>query len=316
MNADLDLSVLEDLEIPMLLSTPDPTTVYPGASDMNIQPTQDFSCIKPTIDEFGLLEETPPDSLDGQVSEIYQKKLFTQEPYHLDTYGNFITLPSSASSSPWNSSSLCSSGTSSPSPSDIQPNILSISQFSYNHGPKPNANEILKAILPQETYNYEEYNLNVSDSSQLLGCIQNPSINTGSFFGCPGINVSGGNIYPGTNTSSSVVNFNPPSITQRRRAKNKHKQREEINKTTLNDSVNKYRKKLQNKEAAVRYRIKKREEAQWMQDEENVLIRKNIVLKDKVQKLENEISYLKSLTKEIVRVKGVLLEPRDHPSCS
>lgn len=307
MNTELDLSVLEDLDIPVLLPTPDPTTVYPGASDMNIQPTQDFLCIKPTIDEFGLLVETPPESPVGQVPENYQRKLFTQQPYHLDIPEDFITPPSS---SPWSPSSLSSSGSSSPLPSAAHQNILFNSMFGssypYKHEPNLSPNEMLKAILPHETYNHQQYSMNVSDNSQLLRYIQNPSVNTGSFFGCSRINAFGENILPETILSSSVVNFNLPSTGQRKRAKIKYKQREETDKTKLNDSVKRYRKKLQNKEAAIRYRIKKREEAQCMQDEETVLLKTNSELKDRVQKLKNEISYLKSLTKEILAAKGVL----------
>lgn len=60
-------------------------------------------------------------------------------------------------------------------------------------------------------------------------------------------------------------------------------------------SKRKERKKQQNKEAATRYREKKRTEARVLMDEETSLEKQNQELKEKVQQLSNEISYLKSL---------------------
>ncbi|XP_013775295.1 uncharacterized protein LOC106460154 [Limulus polyphemus] len=57
----------------------------------------------------------------------------------------------------------------------------------------------------------------------------------------------------------------------------------------------KERKKRQNKEAATRYREKKRAESMVLVDEEASLKKQNQELKEKVQQLSNEISYLKGL---------------------
>lgn len=66
----------------------------------------------------------------------------------------------------------------------------------------------------------------------------------------------------------------------------------------------KERKKGQNKEAATRYRQKKKKEAETLSVELEGLEKKNGELKDKVGSLEQEISYLKTLLQEIYKVKG------------
>ncbi|XP_013791742.1 cyclic AMP-dependent transcription factor ATF-4-like [Limulus polyphemus] len=66
----------------------------------------------------------------------------------------------------------------------------------------------------------------------------------------------------------------------------------------------KERKKKQNKEAATRYRHKKQAEYQVLVEKEKILEEYNHELKDKVQQLTSEISYLKGLMKELFKVKN------------
>jgi len=66
------------------------------------------------------------------------------------------------------------------------------------------------------------------------------------------------------------------------------------------------RKKVQNKEAAARYRIKKRMEEKELSDEVDGLESRQKELKEKHDELQSEIKYLKSLMCEILQKKGIL----------
>lgn len=73
---------------------------------------------------------------------------------------------------------------------------------------------------------------------------------------------------------------------------------------TLRKCVNKKeRKKQQNKEAATRYREKKRQESEGIEQEEQELLAKNKELRDKVSDISKEISYLKNLLLEVHKAK-------------
>ena len=68
------------------------------------------------------------------------------------------------------------------------------------------------------------------------------------------------------------------------------------------------RKKVQNKNAATRYRVKKRQEKDTLQQQENSLYEKNRELREKVDSLQREITYMKELMNEIYKAKGVKRE--------
>lgn len=63
------------------------------------------------------------------------------------------------------------------------------------------------------------------------------------------------------------------------------------------------RKKMQNKNAATRYRVKKRQEKETLQEQEVRLTDKNKELKEKVESLQREIQYMKELMQEINKAK-------------
>ncbi|CAH3169824.1 unnamed protein product [Porites evermanni] len=63
------------------------------------------------------------------------------------------------------------------------------------------------------------------------------------------------------------------------------------------------RKREQNKDAATRYRIKKREEQEAVQSELSGLEKENVDLKDQVSSLSKEIEYLKNLMLEVYKTK-------------
>jgi len=63
------------------------------------------------------------------------------------------------------------------------------------------------------------------------------------------------------------------------------------------------RKRVQNKNAATRYREKKRSEKDTMFDQEHKLLDKNKELREKVDSLHREISYMKELMQEIQKAK-------------
>lgn len=65
----------------------------------------------------------------------------------------------------------------------------------------------------------------------------------------------------------------------------------------------KKRKREQNKDAATRYRVKKREEQDMVQKELAGLEKDNVELKDQVKSLSKEIEYLKNLMLEVCKTK-------------
>jgi len=67
----------------------------------------------------------------------------------------------------------------------------------------------------------------------------------------------------------------------------------------------KLRKKQQNKDAATRYRQKKKEEQAVFDQECDELEARNVRLHDKVNSMTNEIQYLKDLLKEVYKAKGL-----------
>lgn len=67
----------------------------------------------------------------------------------------------------------------------------------------------------------------------------------------------------------------------------------------------KERKRIQNRNAAIRYREKKREQKGTISEEETLLMSKNKELKSKVDHLTNEISYMKNLLIEVCEAKGL-----------
>lgn len=72
----------------------------------------------------------------------------------------------------------------------------------------------------------------------------------------------------------------------------------------------KERKREQNKNAAIRYREKKRAEAEVVTTEERQLEEKNKSLKNKVESMTNEITYLKDLLREVYKAKGLKLDQK------
>ncbi|KAK3089291.1 hypothetical protein FSP39_002443 [Pinctada imbricata] len=67
----------------------------------------------------------------------------------------------------------------------------------------------------------------------------------------------------------------------------------------------KERKKLQNKNAAIRYRMKKREEKGSLVGEMDELANRNKELKDQVDSITREIKYMKDLITEVCKAKGL-----------
>jgi cyclic AMP-dependent transcription factor ATF-4 len=68
----------------------------------------------------------------------------------------------------------------------------------------------------------------------------------------------------------------------------------------------KVRKKEQNKNAATRYRQKKKQEIKEIQGEERELTEYNEKLKNQVKDLQREIGYLKGLMRDLFKAKGLL----------
>lgn len=74
----------------------------------------------------------------------------------------------------------------------------------------------------------------------------------------------------------------------------------------FNSDDKKYRKKEQNKNAANKYRQKKKAEVGIILKEEKQLENKNFDLTNKLADVKREIKYIKNLMRELYRAKGVL----------
>lgn len=70
----------------------------------------------------------------------------------------------------------------------------------------------------------------------------------------------------------------------------------------------KERKKVQNKNAATRYRQKKKTEADVTTSDFDILNDRNTELKRKVDEMEHEIQYMKGILKDIYKVKGLITD--------
>jgi len=84
-------------------------------------------------------------------------------------------------------------------------------------------------------------------------------------------------------------------------SKHRHKP---YSRSSLEDK--KVRKKEQNKNAATRYRQKKKQEIKEIQGEERELVEHNEKLKEKMKSLQQEIGYLKGFMREVFKAKGFL----------
>lgn len=79
-----------------------------------------------------------------------------------------------------------------------------------------------------------------------------------------------------------------------------------VKRRTRSSEDKKSRKKEQNKNAATRYRQKKKAECEVVMGEEKELQDKNDELQVKCADIQREIKYLKSLMRDLYRAKGIL----------
>lgn len=70
----------------------------------------------------------------------------------------------------------------------------------------------------------------------------------------------------------------------------------------------KEKKRIQNKNAAIRYRMKKKMESTQVQSEEDQLLEKNKNLKEQVEQIQREIEYMKNLMSDVCKAKGLKLK--------
>lgn len=76
--------------------------------------------------------------------------------------------------------------------------------------------------------------------------------------------------------------------------------------TSVDKGSRKERKRLQNKDAATRYRQKKKQEFGKIEEQVAALAATNASLHSEAQRITNEISYLKGLMRELFRAKGLI----------
>jgi hypothetical protein len=96
--------------------------------------------------------------------------------------------------------------------------------------------------------------------------------------------------------SPSSVNQEVPTRVPKGRGRKKN---DESSRLGLNAQSKKCRKRDQNRDAALRYRQKKREEANTIHQERVALEERNVELRRKAEGLASEVKYLKGLLKEL-----------------
>lgn len=106
-----------------------------------------------------------------------------------------------------------------------------------------------------------------------------------------------------SSSTSSKINNNNNNSKQRNQRLNKIRSKP-YSRPTIEDK--KVRKKEQNKNAATRYRQKKKNEIKEIVGEEQELIDHNDKLNDQVKDLQREIGYLKGLMRDLFKVKGLI----------
>lgn len=87
-------------------------------------------------------------------------------------------------------------------------------------------------------------------------------------------------------------------------AKTSRKRTKPYSRTSTEDK--KSRKKEQNKNAATRYRLKKKAEIEVILDEERNLLKTNEELEGKIGDVQREIKYLKGLMRDLFKAKGLI----------
>jgi len=108
--------------------------------------------------------------------------------------------------------------------------------------------------------------------------------------------------YPGTSKKASKSPKSKPVTPSKRKAA-----KEVPEHIILEQLDKKGRKKLQNKNAAIRYRMKKKGEAESEKTEVNQLEEVNTDLINKVDDIQREIRYMKNLMGDILKAKGIII---------
>eukprot|EP00914_Ancora_sagittata_P022725 GHVO01045064.1.p1 GENE.GHVO01045064.1~~GHVO01045064.1.p1 ORF type:complete len:169 (-),score=37.55 GHVO01045064.1:277-783(-) len=116
----------------------------------------------------------------------------------------------------------------------------------------------------------------------------------------PAIDSEPANCEPAKEESLLAAHLKAPVVAKRRGRPSPYP------KDTPKSNDRKQRKKQQNKDAALRYRMKKKEESCTIGTECEQLEEKNRQLKDKVDTMTREIDYLKSLMAEVYKAKDRL----------
>lgn len=107
---------------------------------------------------------------------------------------------------------------------------------------------------------------------------------------------------PENNGSDSESGPDAASLsTSSRGRKRTVRRRRKVDKSSRKD-----RKRLQNKDAATRYRQKKKQQFSIVEQELEELKTTNVSLQSEAQRVQNEISYLKGLMRELFRAKGLI----------
>lgn len=110
---------------------------------------------------------------------------------------------------------------------------------------------------------------------------------------------------PEANGSDSESGLDAPS-TSKGSSRGKKRTARRRPRRSADTNSRKERKRLQNKDAATRYRQKKKQECGIVEGEFEKLAATNLSLQSEAQRVANEISYLKGLMRELFQAKGLI----------
>jgi len=114
-------------------------------------------------------------------------------------------------------------------------------------------------------------------------------------------------VSPSSTTSVVLSTMNSEKVVKGKPKRESPKRTKSKLKTVSDVKVDKKsRKRAQNKEAATRYREKKREEVTAIQSEEDLLEQKNKELKEQVDTISREIKYMNELMADVFKAKGLV----------
>ncbi|CAO1347542.1 unnamed protein product [Diamesa hyperborea] len=174
------------------------------------------------------------------------------------------------------------------------PDLLTIDQEAIMTSPTPGELEVVAELLYSHT---EKQCINASTS------MSNADWNTDD--DCS-TSFTSSSFSPRSEDTSSVFSQDDDEQTKKSKSGLRGVSKKRTRPYARGGEDKKSRKKEQNKNAATRYRQKKKQEVEVILDEERILMNKNDKLMDTFQDTRREVKYLKSLLRDLFKARGFI----------